>query len=72
MSTHHTIVLSTEHTLTTETWSQIFIETGGSMNLSWDAFEPSEVLEEGTNRRGLFFWTSSGKMDQWVQRLHDG
>ena len=72
MSTHHTIVLSTEHDLTAETWKQLFVEVGGSMNLAWDDFEASEILEESANKRGLFFWTSGGEMDDWAQRLHDG
>ena len=72
MSTHHTIILSTEHDLTAETWKQLFVEVGGSMNLAWDDFEASEILEESANKRGLFFWTSGGEMDDWAQRLHDG
>ena len=72
MSTHHTIILSTDHDLTVETWNQLFVEAGGSMNLAWDDFESAEILEESKNKRGLFFWTSGGEMDQWAQRLHEG
>lgn len=72
MSTHHTIILSTKQPLTKEVWHNLFEEAGGTMNLGWDNFESSEILEESMNKRGLVFWTSGGQMDHWAQRLHEG
>lgn len=72
MSTHHTIVLSTQKSFTSATWNQLFEDAGGSMNLAWTDFEPSEIVEESADKRALFFWTSGGEMDHWAQRLHEG
>ena len=55
MSTHHTIVLSTEQKLTAGTWNQLFKDAGGSMNLTWDDFEAIRKLEESTNKRDFSF-----------------
>ena len=62
MSTHHTLVLSTQQSVTPATWNQLFEDAGGTMNLAWTDFEPSEVLEESADKRVLFFWTRGGEM----------
>ena len=72
MSTYHTIVLSTEQKLTAGTWEQVFKEAGKSMNLAWDNFDPSEIVESSENKRALFFWTNGEEMKDWAARLHDG
>lgn len=72
MSTHHTIILSTQQNLTTDTWKQVFESAGGPMNLAWTDFESSEILEESADKRALFFWTSGGEMSHWVKRLYEG
>ena len=72
MSTHHTLVLSTQQSLTPATWNQLFEDAGGTMNLAWTDFEPSEILEESDNKRAVFFCTSGGEMDHWAQRLYEG
>ena len=72
MSTHHTLVLSTQQSLTPATWNQLFEDAGGTMNLAWTDFEPSEVLEESADKRVVFFWTRGGEMSHWATRLHEG
>ena len=70
MSTHHTLVLSTQKSLTSTTWNKLFEDAGGSMNLAWEDFHSSEIIEESDDKRVLFFWTRGGEMEHWVQRLH--
>ena len=72
MSTHHTIVLSTQHDLTEDTWKDVFEEAGGSMNLAWDDFDPFEIKKATLDQRILFFWTNGGEMDHWAARLYEG
>ena len=72
MSTHHTIVLSTQHDLTEDTWKDLFEDAGGSMNLGWDDFDPFEIQEAAPDKRVLFFWTNGGEMDSWAQSLYVG
>ena len=72
MSTHHTLVLSTQNSLNAANWHQLFEDAGGSMNLAWDNFAPSEILEQSDVKRSLFFWTSGGEVNHWVQRLYEG
>ena len=71
MSTHHTIVLSTEQKLAAGTWKQVFKDAGNSMNLAWDNFDPSEIVETSENKRALFFWTNGEEMNDWAARLYD-
>ena len=71
MSTHHTIVLSTQQKLTTDTWKQVFKDAGESQTLAWEDFESSEILETAENKRALFFWTDGAELDDWAARLHD-
>ena len=71
MSTHHTIVLSTQKSFTSATWNQLFEDAGGSMNLAWTDFEPSEIVEESADKRALFFWTNGEEMNDWAARLYD-
>ncbi len=69
MSTHHTLIASTNNALSPEIWTDIFEQAGGSMRLGWSDFKPSEVLETSANKRALFFWTSSGELDSWAERV---
>ena len=55
MSTHHTLVLSTQQSVTPATWNQHIADAGGTMNLAWTDFEPSEIIEESDDKRVLFF-----------------